>query len=354
MPAIRRSAVAFAAFLSLCCLPALAQQHVCTPFGNPPQVTLDTLNAAGYALTRCQDGGTKLNGYTDANGSARQACLWDNADATPARPLPLVIYLQASLAPLDLQIAKTGLLDARRTALLGEDARPGFLLLAPMPRYTRHYYPLPNAYSLGFDVWYRQFASGPRSVGGVAYPANTDFATIDHYIAGLLGSGRVDPRRVYLVGYSNGASAAVEYAQNRAGIAAAAVYSAPDPYGFLQDPCPQRPVAGPAAGMAELQVTRRNAPIFHLHRDCDAYGSCPNALKLQRQITESATALMFTQTVNRDQLPVSGCDAACGSDANGSPWNLKARLAGTGNHNTWPLDWNARLLGFLREHPLPR
>lgn len=352
--AIRRTAAAFAAALSLGSTPAAAAATACTAFGNPPRGTSNALTATSYALTRCR-GGVALKDYVDRNGTPRQACFWDNAAAAVDQPLPLVVYLQASFAAIDTQIGKTGLIDAGSSAnLSGDAARPGFLLLAPLPRYTQHYYPVPNSFSLGFDVWYRQFGSSARSIEGVEYPVNVDFATIDHYIAQLVDTKRVDARRVYLVGYSNGASTAIEYAQNRPGIAAAAVYSAPDPYGFLNDPCQQQPVASTPANIAELQVMRTDAPIFHLHRDCDISGSCPNASQLNDQLLGSGTANILTQVIDRDQQPLSECDAACGTDPNGSAFNLKARITGVHNHNTWPSAWDARLLGFLREHPLSR
>jgi predicted alpha/beta hydrolase family esterase len=350
--AIRGCAAAFAAALCFSCASVSDADAACSAFGNPPQTFSAALTAASYALTHCQNG-AMLKAYTDANGTPRQACFWDNPAATSATPLPLVVYLQASLVALDTQIGKTGLLAARLAAdLSGDAAKPGFLLLAPLPRYTRHYYPLPNNFSLGFDIWYRQFGNAARSVDGIRYPANVDFVTIDHYIAQLTATQRVDAKRIYLVGYSNGASTAIEYAQNRANIAAAAVYSAPDPYAFLSDPCAQQPVAAAPASNAELQVMRRDAPIFHLHRDCDVYGSCASAQRMHERINGSGTAQLLTQTIDRDQQPVTQCDAACGSDPDGSPWNLKARTTGSHNHNTWPGDWDNRLLGYLRGHPL--
>lgn len=350
---IARVAAFIAATMSLCSATIAAAATTCSAFGNPPRPMSSGLTAISQSLTRCQ-GGALLTGYQDEYGTPRAACFWDNAAATPDQPLPLVIYLQASFAPLDSQIGKTGLLTARTGAdLSGDTDRPGFLLLAPLPRYTRHYYPLPNGFSLGFDVWYRQFGSSTARVDGIDYPVNVDFATIDHYIAQTVSSRRVDPHRIFLVGYSNGGSTAIAYAQHRRNIAAAALYSAPDPYAFLNDACPQQPVTDAPASIAELQVTRRDAPIFHVHRDCDAYGSCPNAQRWGDRIAGSASANWLRQIIDYDQQPTSSCDAACGSNADGSPWNLKARTTGTRNHNQWPDTWDARLLAWLREHPLP-
>lgn len=325
----------------------------CTAFGNTPRPVNKSISQVQNALITCKNG-VKLGGYSDGDGLARNACLYDNSAATRAHPLPLVVYLQASMANIDTQIAKTGLLDERISVnLTDEPDRPGFVLLAPLPRFTTHYYPVPNGYSLGFDVWYRQFSRQPQTVGGKRYAPNVDFATIDHYIDEQVASGRVDPRRIYLVGYSNGASTAVLYAQNRPEVAAAAVYSAPDPYGFLNDPCQQQPVADSTNGSAEILVPRIDAPIFHLHNDCDVYGSCPSGEHFQQQLDDSATAMMSSQIINKAQSAVSACDNACGTDPNGSAYNLKARLTGNTNHNRWPDLWNTRLLDFLREHPLP-
>jgi len=337
----------------LCAGNTQAATSACTAFGNAPRTVNKLLSQAQNALVTCKNG-IKLGGFNDGDGLARNACFYDNGAATPAHPLPLVVYLQASMARIDAQIAKTGLIDARITTNLTDDATSeGFLLLAPLPRFTNHYYPLPNGYSLGFDVWYRQFAREPQTVAGIRYAPNVDFATIDHFIDEQIASGRVDLRRIYLVGYSNGASTAVLYAQNRPEIAAAAIYSAPDPYGFLNDPCQQQPVADATSVISEISVPRTDAPIFHVHNDCDVYGSCPNAVHFQQQIDDSGTAQMTTEMIDKKQNLVNTCDAICGIDPNGSPYNLKSRLTGTANHNRWPDAWNARLLDFLRMHPLP-
>ena len=343
-------AAALAAALTLCAGSASAQQ--CSAFGNAPRPHNALMTQAGYSLVQCK-GGSKLSGYTDTNGTPRQACFYDQPAATAERPLPLIVFLQASFAPLDGQLAKTGLIDLRLGAdLNGDPQRPGYLLLAPMPRFTTHYYPLPNSFSLGWDVWYRQFAAGTREVAGVRYPTNVDFASVDHFVDRLLQSGRVDRRRIFLVGYSNGAATAVEYIQHRSQIAAAAIYSGPNPYAFLNDACPQRPVASVAVDNGELQVSRSDAPIFHLHRDCDVYGSCPNVQAMQEQLIGLGTARAQTQTLDRTQQPTQACDAACGTDVQGSPYNLKSRLVGTAGHNEWPDQWTGRMLQFLREHPL--
>jgi len=347
-------AAAFAAALLLCAqsLSTPAQAQACSAFGNTPRPHNAMMTRAGYSLVRCK-GGSRLADYTDDNGTPRQACFYDHPDASSAHPLPLVVFLQASFAPLDGQLAKTGLVDHRLTAdLSGDPQRPGFLLLAPMPRFTTHFYPLPNGFSLGWDVWYRQFAASAREVAGLRYAPNVDFAAIDHFIDRVIRSGRVDGRRIFIVGYSNGASMTVEYVQHRPRIAAAATYSGPNPYAFLDDACPQRPVAVAAADDGELAVTRTDAPVFLLHRDCDVYGSCPNMQAMQEQLIQSGTADARTQMLDRAQQPLQNCDHACGTEVNGSAFNLKARLTGTAGHNEWPDEWTARMLQFLREHPL--
>jgi dienelactone hydrolase len=63
-------------------------------------------------------------------------------------------------------------------------------------------------------------------------------------------------------GWSNGAAMALQYALNTPGIAAAAVYSAPDPYRDYKDPC------------AQIPNPKYFTPILILYNQCDILGIC--------------------------------------------------------------------------------
>src|SRR5439155_1470071 len=77
----------------------------------------------------------------------------------------------------------------------------------------------------GWDNWYRQLdkSGGAVTVDGVSYPQNVDAATIDHFIDEEVATGKVDTRRIYVTGWSNGAAMGFLYALSRRRIAAAAV-----------------------------------------------------------------------------------------------------------------------------------
>jgi dienelactone hydrolase len=263
---------------------AAAAQSACPPYGNPPR-RLEPL-ATGLLPVACRDG-RELDAWKDADGTARHACLYQPAAASPGHPLPLVIYLHPSVLGADITLTASHLRAQVETAdLTGDPARPGFLLLAPAGRVTTRFYPFPDAGGTpGWDNWYRQLAPAG------AYPENVDAATIDHYLSEVLATGVVDEKRIYLMGWSNGAAVAVLYSLNRPQIAAAAVYSAPDPLAAFNDPCPQTPVpAAPRAG-SELEIPHREVPVYHVHNNCDIAGLCPNALRMADRLWEAGVLL---------------------------------------------------------------
>ncbi|HZP42681.1 MAG TPA: PHB depolymerase family esterase [Candidatus Binatia bacterium] len=326
---------------------------VCTPFGNPPRPLVPDLTT-----TTCA-GGTTLGPWPDGDGTPRRACLWEPPGASSAGPLPLVVYVHPSLFTADTVPFATNLLAFLATAnVSGDRSRPGFILLAPEGRATAHFYPAPDDRGTGWDNWYRQLdpAGATRVVAGVAYPENVDAATIDHFVAEETATGKVDPRRIYVTGWSNGSAMAVLWALNRPGIAAAAVYSAPNPFRAFDDPCPQTPVAGAPRGDAEIQVFNRRVPVYHLHNDCDIAGICPNGELLRSQLRRLRTP--FTDViVDATQTRVATCLAACGTSPDGDlafADNPLGFTLGTRNHTRWPTLWTRAMLDFFRRHPLRR
>lgn len=330
----------------------------CNPFGNAPRPRNDLLNELQTGLTLCP-GGRRLDDWKDGNGSTRRACLYDNGAASETRKLPLVVFLQGSAIPTDLQLPVTNLLPALGSAdLTGDPARPGFILLQPVGRITDHFYPLPNSSNtIGWDVWYRQMidVAGGREVNGERHAINADAATIDHYIAEQVATGRVDTSRIYLVGWSNGAALALLYGQNRPEVAAVFMYSGPDPYDSLNDPCGQRPVRGRVRNDTELQVFNPGIPVLHLQNNCDIYASCPNGLALRDKLQSGGTADIRHQVLTGLPLQsaTDSCRASCGADprGDGSLLQLEAMTVGIANHLAWPFGWREDIFAFLREHP---
>ena len=231
---------------------AVADDSKCTPFGDPPA----EVNHGYYAnfVTAHNPvcfGGKILGPWNDADGTPRYSCLYEPAIASKDDPLPLVIFLHGSIATAD-SIRLTGLYKLIDKADLG-GKKPGYIVLAPEGRYTTHYYPGIDSNGLGWDNWYRQLnPSGDVTVRGIVYHENADAAAIDHFVNEYLAEGKADRRRIYAMGWSNGAAMAILYALDRPWISAAAVYSAPDPFGAFNDPCPQTPVAATPASFKEV------------------------------------------------------------------------------------------------------
>jgi dienelactone hydrolase len=332
---------------------AAGADDTCTPFGNAPRPIV----ADPTPLT-CT-GGVAMDGWTDADGTPRRACLYEPPGASVETPLPLIVYLHPSLFTADTLPAATNLLDFQSSAdLTGDPARPGFIVVAPEGRATQHFYPAPDDQGTGWDNWYRQLEKRGRDVvvDDVVYPQNVDAATIDHYIDAVVATGKVDTRRIYVTGWSNGAAMAVLYAANRKRIAAAAVYTAPNPFEAFDDPCPQLPVGRRARTVAEIRVSNKHVPTYHVHNACDIAGICPNGELLRAQLQPLRTP--FTDVIiDGAQDQASACDPGCGTNPDGDmnfADNPRGYTEGSQNHTRWPTDWTADMLAFLAQHRGPR
>lgn len=337
----------------------------CTPFGAAPSVVQGALD--GLLNPTCQPGGEKLARWADSDGTMRDACLFEPAAASTEHKLPLLIYLHPSLVGTDLSLDVTNIRSQLETAdLSGDPDAPGFIMLAPYGRVGTRYYPLPDQnYSPGWDNWYRQMLPDgqERRVNGTTYRANVDAAAIDHYLQLVLAQGKVDPKRIYIMGWSNGSAMATLYALNRPQIAAAAVYSSPDPFGAFNDPCVQQPVAGKPKDDTELQLLNPQLPVYHMHNACDIAGLCPNSLKLRDELAAGGATLIDDHIIDASLKDVAQCNALCGTDplANyaglddptGYLDNIPGYAIGTVNHLRWPSSRTSDLFTFLREHPKP-
>jgi dienelactone hydrolase len=325
---------------------AEANKPVCGPFGDPPAKLIATV------VPTCTDG-TTIGPWNDADGTARYACLYQPPNASSAKPLPLIVYLHPSLANADSAHRYTNLLDFLKTANVSDDpSRPGFILLAPQGRNTSHYYPPPDRTGTGWDNWYRQLnPAGTIKAAGKVYPENVDAATIDHFIAAVQATGEVDRNRIYLTGWSNGGGMAYLYGLNRPQIAAVGVYSASNPFRLRPDPCPQDPVASAPADYRQLKVFNPKVPTYQVHNSCDIGGICPNALLLEKQMTDIGGNVADT-IIDRNQRATLQCNPMCGSDPVGGVSNPFAAMIGMAHHLRWPRPWTAAMLDFFRRHPL--
>lgn len=290
-----------------------------TPFGSPPAKLYP------QPPSDCSDipGAETLN-WTDAAGTPRMACLVTPRAASTRNRLPMIVYLHASEAAAR-SVMLTGLPDLVDSANLnGDPARPGFILLVPAGRNTAHQYPAPDDVGTGWDHWYRNL---DRRWPGL----NPDAAAIDYFIQAVKSRGIVDPRRVYLSGWSNGGAFAELYALNTRCVAAAAVYSAPDPYTDIADPCWQTPMV--------TQAT----PIYDLHNACDIWSTCWTASAFHEDLAQAWPQVRQKHViVDEDDNEVSQCAVLCPSQT------------GVANHVVWPQSRLPDMLSWLRLHPLPK
>lgn len=305
-----------------------ASPSVNADYGNSPRPSTTSPTGLLLIANLCiAEGGTQFD-WTDANGEARNACLIKPATASDDIPLPLVVWLHPSLFPPDV-ILTTNILEQISTAdLTGDPERPGFALLLPAGRDTEHFYPAPDDTGIGWDNWYRNLDRSSPDL-------NVDVAAIDHFIAEAKDSGGIDDQRVYLSGWSNGAAMAIMYSLNTPDIAAAAVYSAPNPYDDNTDPNPQIPFA------SEL------TPIYGLNNSCDVIGICYSSSKMHADLAARYPELV-QQHVLVDDLQlneVQACNALCASEDN-------LLSIGLVNHVRWPLAFTSDMFRFMRENPL--
>jgi len=324
----------------------------CTPFGDPP-AQVDRSWFASFVTARnsvCL-GGTPLSQWKDGNGDARYACLYEAPRAVEREPRPMLVFLHPSETSA-YSVILTGLVGLTDKGALGGE-NPGFIVLAPQGRYTTHRYPGYDSNALGWDNWYRQLSTaGAVAVGGATYDENTDAASIDHFVGEMIATGKVDRQRIYVMGWSNGAAMALLYALNRPWVAAAAVYSAPDPFSALFDVCTQTPVAAPPAGDGQAQVFNPRVPLMHVHNDCDIGGICPNGSRFAARVRALGGSVEDV-IIDSSGIRVPLCDDSCGTDemANGQIGTV-ASFRGLARHMRWPAQWNERMLNFLGQHPL--
>jgi hypothetical protein len=193
-----------------------------------------------------------------------------------------------------------------------------------------------------------------REVRHALYHPNVDADAIDHFVADLVFAGKADPDRIYLMGWSNGAAMAYLYGANRKTIAAAAIYSAPDPFGAFNDPCPQTPVAGAPADNSQIEVFNPGLPTMHVHNSCDIAGLCPNAERMAKQIDAMGVAVRDV-IIDYTQTQVTECTRSCGVGENGTAAPVANPLGysvGFIEHGRWPKKWTPAMLDFLRNHSL--
>lgn len=308
----------------------------CNQYGDPPAKVLDNLespNGLQDYLNICHG---QIITMTDKGGQKRAVCFYANPKSTKDKPLPLLVYLHPSLVGTTASFPLTGIDNVRDSQSLNNEdsSRLGFSYILPAGRNTVHQYPFPDNTGLGWDNWYRNV---DRSSPGL----NIDVDFIDKTIAYAKANTPVDPRRVFMTGWSNGAAMTEMYAANTNGIASAAVYSAPDPYRDSEDPCTQTP------------YPKYATPVRDVHNYCDLIGICTTGKyyrddlkKRYPRLPQSLVVIDVVTTAVKSKDDGAQCDPAC-QGACGVTTGLAAHLR-------WPATRNSdTFFSFLRANPLP-
>lgn len=288
--------------------------------------------------------------WTNALGQTRAACEYIPPSA--GTQVPLVVFLHGSHGSAD---------DVYNDTLLRQDAvsaslKPGItgFALASMQGRNLHWLGS-NPGGSHHDWMFRDLASPSK---------NPDIADLDHLVDTLVKTGKIDPKRIYVMGWSNGAFFGQMYAIARYTtatpggnhVASAVMYAGADPFG---DPIGTNPSCQLASDPTS------SVPIDIVHRSCDAIVPCDAAQATKfgvvpdyavepwfQKLTGSVgDANAHDTIVNAKATLVSTCAAV----------SLCTKTIGTLNHLHWPdgIDDSSghnlepAMLAFLRNHPHP-
>lgn len=197
----------------------------------------------------------------DADGVTRYACVFVPAAASESAPVPLVVFFHGAGGSADNAYRLTSLRRKAASYSLSDTpgAPTGFALVSIEGR-NLHWPTIDARDGPHHDVYHRDLAS-PSS--------NLDIANADAFIDAVVASGRIDPSRIYAMGWSNGGFFAQLYAIARHDtatpgghrVAAAAIYSAGDPF--------RSPRASDQGRCDVLPAPHTTVPIAIVSRACD-------------------------------------------------------------------------------------
>jgi dienelactone hydrolase len=278
-------------------------------------------------------------------GNPRAACIFRPV-TTEARPL--VIYLHGALGSANAVYNRTLLRQkAESFALSGDPTKVGFVLVSDQGRNMASDNGNPSGARR--DLYFRNWSQ------------HEDVAALDQRIDALVAEGKVDAKRIYLTGWSNGGFFAQAYGIERHErptpggnrVAAVAVFDAANPY---------EPGVEGEASCAYQPLPRSSVPIMIVHRACSIIGcdavqrsavSSPPGFDVASWIAALKTRVGATDVT---QLTLNAQGAATVSCA-----NICTRNAGIQQHVRWPdgiadgsgIDREIAMLSYLREHSLP-
>jgi len=289
----------------------------CSADGAPPFTTVEPVTIP----LLCPQG--RLLSF-DQDGVRRYACLNLPAQArlepSNGRKWPLLIYLHGSrTTPESIYLSGRDLFDLQDVYPLSDDpAVQGFILLSPEGRRAT---PAESITGTGFhwDEWYRN----PTE--------NLDALAVDHFLDEVVAQELVDPDRIYVFGWSNGAYMSELYGMWRSDrIAAIGQYAGANPWS--RTPCPVPIPEG------------RKVPLVLLRNLCDALVPCATSSEWIDDLTELDWPFEYHNLSLRGRIvsPDRSCVQEC------------SKAQGLYEHVRWPNKQALRrMLGFLKQHPLP-
>lgn len=345
-------------------LPVCSPGNVCTNPGADtglPQIT------TSFSIPLCRtstartpfDDGPPLS-WVDPNGVTRSACLFAPSGASSSSQRPLLVWLHGGGGGSadDLYDYTTLRAKAPSYDLSGDPQRPGFFLLSVHGRHLHYPTEVPRDGN-HHDFYFRDFATPSR---------NPDIANVDRLIDDMVRTGKVDPRRIYFMGWSNGAFFSQMYVIARQQTptpdgnrpAAVVAYTGADPFNNINAK------QAPSCQLDPYPLS--NAPIFLVSRACDVVAcDAAQAQSLENQggVVEPGHIVGDWEATLRNRVSnpnvwrriVSGSGQTTAS-CTAAPFctNSMAVL----NHVRWPdgiadssgIDHEPAMLDFLRDHPL--
>ena len=300
----------------------------CTKYGNDPALSSRLLINFNKMIEVCQNISGQLLTYQDNNNEERCACLLVTSSS---KTLPLVVWLQPSVSYATSIFSTNFTVEALTIELLNRNNNSsGYHLLLPAARITKNC-ECRHIPCVTWDIWFRNFnRSDPQM--------NVDIKTIDYFIDHIINhmsNIHVDSSKIFLSGWSNGASMALLYALNTPNIASAAVYSSQNPYKNENDPCPQTPFLSECTS------------ILILVNSCDSPGICQGAqefitdlnIRYDNQII--AEFITINGSLNPKPTLISKCCLNC------------SNTQGLINHSRWPIHLNEQIFySFFRKNQL--
>ncbi len=319
----------------------------------------------------------------EAGGFTRHACVARPPGASTESLAPLVLFLHPGGADgADTLALSTQLLSRFEDYDWGAGAR-GFFIAAIHGR-NLHYPTLADRDGRHHDFLFRDLDAPSR---------NPDLAAMDTLVQRLLPEG-VDPRRIYVMGWSNGGFfgqmfAIARHAPTTAGyrVAAAAVFATADPFaGVERDPRTDETLPDHECGLSE--VPSSEVPIQLVYRSCDFAVPCGTSqfdcFRAEPGYDTTAWLARATGRLNIEPLLIGGFDrgaAGVNSDVTSChefgdscppPRNRPCTTTSRDidclcyfNHLIWPdgvsdrsgatvgPDREVDMLAFLAAHPLP-